>query len=84
MSGYLVKAPYVTLQVEDVNGNPVVQGFYEGAVVENPVEGDSLDKHVRTGMVEKASAKDAFGPGAEAPEVKAPAAKKAAGSADKS
>jgi hypothetical protein len=59
MSGYVVKAPYVTLKVEDANGAEVVQGFYAGAVVTNAVSGDELDRHLRKGLVEKASTKDA-------------------------
>jgi len=59
MSGYRVAAPYVTLKVEDANGQEVVQGFYAGAVVENVVSGEDLDRQVRKGLVEKASAKDA-------------------------
>lgn len=55
MSSYTVVAPYVTLKVHDLNGSEVVQGYYKGAVVEDPVKGDSLDKHVRTGMVEMVS-----------------------------
>jgi hypothetical protein len=78
---YLVKAPYVTLQVPDLNGVPVVLGYYAGAVVEDPVKGDVLDKHVRTGLVEKVSGpKAAFGPGAEVPEVTAPVKKTASSS----
>jgi hypothetical protein len=55
-ASYKVLAPYVTLKVKDINGQEVVQGFYEGAVVSDPVENDSLDKHVRTKLVEKVKA----------------------------
>lgn len=55
-ASFRVVAPYVTLKVRDRNGSEVVQGFYAGALVPDPVEGDSLDKHVRTGMLEKVSA----------------------------
>lgn len=55
MAAVRVVAPYVTLTVRDRNGSEVVQGYYTGAVVEDPVAGDSLDKHLRTGMVEKVS-----------------------------
>lgn len=51
-----VVAPYVTLKVKDVAGSDVVQGFYAGAVVPDPVDGDSLQKHLRTGMVEAVDA----------------------------
>lgn len=63
MSTYLVKAPYVTLQVKDTNGATVLQGYYEGAVVQDPVKGESLDKHIRTEMVVEAGADAAFGAG---------------------
>lgn len=51
-----VLAPYVTLKVKDANGQEVVQGFYRDAVIPDPVEGDSLKKHLRTKMVEKVRA----------------------------
>ena len=55
MGAVRVVAPYVTLTVKDRNGSDVVLGYYAGALVEEPVAGDSLDKHLRTGMVEKVS-----------------------------
>lgn len=58
-ASYKVLAPYVTLRVKDFNGQTVVQGFYEGAVVSDPVEDASLDKHVRTKLVEKVKQQDA-------------------------
>lgn len=66
-TSFRVIAPYVTLKVKDVNGQEVVQGFYEGAVVSDPVENDSLDKHVRTKLVEKVKAAKADQPPADQP-----------------
>lgn len=56
MGSVKVVAPYVTLKVKDVTGQSVVQGFYAGAVIPDPVDNDSLQKHLRTGMVEPAEA----------------------------
>ena len=75
MGAFRVTAPYVTLKVKDVTGQPVVQGFYAGAVVPDPVDGDSLQKHLRTGMVEEVSAPE------PAPEPEAPVLERPAGNA---
>lgn len=51
-ASYKVIAPFVTLKVKDANGQTVVQGYYADGVVQNPIEGESLDKHLRTGLIE--------------------------------
>ena len=56
---YHVSAPYVTLKVRDMNGAEFVQGFYAGAMVSDPVAGESLDKHIRTGMIVAATRAEA-------------------------
>lgn len=52
-ASYKVVAPYVTLRVKDANGQTVVQGFYVEGLVQDPVPGDVLDKHIRTGLIEE-------------------------------
>jgi hypothetical protein len=54
MAGVLkVTAPYVTLKVTDDNGQPVVRGFYEGALVPvDQVAESSVAHHVKSGMAE--------------------------------
>lgn len=56
MGAYLVTAPYVTLKVKDVSGVEIIQGYYAGGVVQNPVEDKQFEKHVRNGWVEKTAA----------------------------
>lgn len=53
MTAWEVTSPYVTLKVKDFNGNAVVQGYYLGGVVQNPIEDAQFEKHVRTGLVKK-------------------------------
>ncbi len=48
---YKVTAPYVTLRVPNELGQPVLAGFYAGAVLPEGVNRDDLDRHVRKGMV---------------------------------
>lgn len=55
MATYLVLAPYVTAAVSDANGAEVTLGFYEGGLIEDPVEGEHLDKLVRAGYIKKGS-----------------------------
>lgn len=77
-ASYKVLAPYVTLKVRDVTGQGVVQGFYADAVVSDPVDNESLQKHLRNGWLEEV----ADAPAAE-PEVSesAPAYERPAGNA---
>lgn len=58
MGAYRVTAPYVTLKVKDVSGVTIVQGYYAGGVVQDPIEDDQFDKHVRNGWVEEAAASE--------------------------
>ena len=67
MGAYLVTAPYVTLKVKDVSGVTIVQGYYAGGIVQNPVQDEQFEKHVRNGWVENASAPE------KAPEPEPPA-----------
>lgn len=53
MSAYRVCAPYVTLRVKDQNGQDVLLGYYEGAVIKDPVQDMQFDKHLNQGMIEK-------------------------------
>lgn len=55
MATVRVVAPFVTLPVKDVAGATVVTGFYEGMLAEG-VEGESLERHLRKGMVEEVDA----------------------------
>lgn len=55
MATVRVVAPFVTLPVKDVAGATVVSGFYEGMLAEG-VEGESLERHLRKGMVEEVDA----------------------------
>lgn len=50
---YRVLAPFVTLKVKDVNGQVVVQGYYLDGLVQDPVQDETFDKHVRTGLIEE-------------------------------
>ena len=54
MSTVRVTAPFVTLPVKDANGATVVQGFYKDMLAHN-VEQESLERHLRKGMVEEVS-----------------------------
>lgn len=75
-----VTAPYVTLRVNDQNGNTVLLGFYDGAVLKNPVEDVVLDKHLRQGLVAWVEDDDAAAlRRAEADDAKAKEAARAAG-----
>jgi hypothetical protein len=51
MAGYVVTAPYVTMQVVDTNGASVIRGFYKGAAVPAGVDEASLLHHLDCGMV---------------------------------
>lgn len=53
MGAYRVNAPYITLKVKDFNGVTIVQGYYAGGIVQDPVEDAQFDKHVRTGLIEE-------------------------------
>ena len=54
---YRVTAPFVYLKVKDpVIGSYAVQGFYEGAVVDD-VDEDNLKHHLDLGMVEEVGAR---------------------------
>lgn len=46
MATYRVTAPYILLEVTDQAGKRQVNGFYEGAIVANPVDEDKLKKAV--------------------------------------
>lgn len=50
-----VIAPYVTLRVKALTGTDVVQGYYAPAVIDAE-EGEVLDRHLASGMVEKVEA----------------------------
>lgn len=78
MGAYLVKSPYVTLKVKDFNGNTVVQGYYFGGVVQDPIEDAQFEKHVRTGLIEEYSGQPAE---EESVEADAPAFERPAGNA---
>jgi hypothetical protein len=52
MATVRVVAPFVTLAVKDAAGGTVMTGFYEGMLAEG-VEGESLERHLRKGMVEE-------------------------------
>lgn len=78
MGAYRVTAPYVTLKVKDVSGVTVVQGYYAGGVVQDPLEDEQFEKHVRNGWIEEAE--DA--PAEEVPETpEAPVFERPAGNA---
>jgi len=53
MGAWQVEAPYVTLKVKDFNGATVVQGYYLGGVVNDPIEDAQFEKHVRTGLIKE-------------------------------
>lgn len=72
-ASYKVLAPFVTLKVKDANGQTVVQGYYADGVVQNPIEGDTLDKHVRTGLIEPVEDVEPESEPAPAPQVEKPA-----------
>jgi len=55
-ASYKVLAPFVTLKVKDANGQTVVQGYYLDGVVQDPIEDEQFDKHVRNGWLEEADA----------------------------
>lgn len=69
MGAYRVTAPYVTLKVKDVSGVTVVQGYYAGGVVQDPLEDEQFEKHVRNGWIEEAEDPE---PAPEAPVDEAP------------
>jgi hypothetical protein len=50
---YQVTAPYVTLRSKDATGADVVLGYFEGAIVPDSVDLESLASHIRKGMVAK-------------------------------
>lgn len=52
-----VTAPYVTLKVQDPNRGTFIQGYYEGAIVEN-VADDSAQHHLDNGLAENAKPGD--------------------------
>lgn len=52
MSAYRVTAPFVTLKVKDVAGATVVKGYYLNGHVQDPVEDEAFEKHVRNGWIE--------------------------------
>lgn len=52
MTSFKVLAPYVTLKVKDLNGQPVIQGFLAEGIVKDPVEDAAFEKHVRTRLIE--------------------------------
>lgn len=54
MGTYRVTAPFVTLKVKDFNGQTVVKGYYLDGIVQDPVEDEQFEKHVRNGWIEKA------------------------------
>lgn len=56
MRSFKVLAPYVTLKVKDIAGQNVVQGFYRDGLVQNPVEDEAFEKHVRTKLIEEVKA----------------------------
>lgn len=53
MSEHLIRvvAPYVTLKVKDQGGKDVIAGFYEGAVLSQTIDPESLRHHLESGMV---------------------------------
>jgi hypothetical protein len=59
MGAYLVTAPYVTLKVKDFNGVTIVQGYYAGGIVQDPIEDAQFEKHVN-GWIEDAPAPEAL------------------------
>lgn len=74
MAKYLVTAPMVILKVRDVAGAPVLNEFYEGAVVPDGADQESVDRLVGKGMlqqtgapVEEAPAEPPAGPGPTKP-----------------
>lgn len=62
-----VVAPYVTLRVKALSGVEVVQGYYAGAVLD-AAEGEILDRHLSSGMVEEIAQVQPEAPGAPADE----------------
>ncbi|BEL07834.1 hypothetical protein Q0Z83_060250 [Actinoplanes sichuanensis] len=54
MTTHMVAAPYVTLRVLDDNGQPVLRGFHEGALVPASVNDEDLARHLRKGMITEA------------------------------
>lgn len=78
MSTYRVVAPYVTLPILDsVSGKAQVHGYYAGAIVDDPVDGDILKRHVKSGLVEKVTAAQAKEPKPESKPAPAKAEAKA-------
>ena len=69
-----VLAPYVTMRVKTMTGAEVVQGYYAHAVFDAE-EGEVLDRHLASGMVEKVEA------AAPEPESEAPVLERPAGNA---
>jgi hypothetical protein len=67
-----VTAPYVMLKVKDRDGQMVIAGFYEGAVVES-VDPESRQHHLDSGMAEEV--KDPEPEPEPEPESKSPATK---------
>lgn len=66
MGSYVVTSPYVTLKVKDFNGNAVVQGYYLGGVIQDPIEDAQFEKHVRTGLIKEYKAPELEGSDAPA------------------
>lgn len=81
MGAYLVTAPYVTLKVKDVSGVAIVQGYYAGGVVQNLVEDEQFEKHVRNGCVEEAEEAPVEEPAEAPPAPEAPVFERPAGNA---
>ena len=56
MTAYRVIAPYVTAKVRDEVGTLAYRGFYDGAVLPESVDPDSVKSLLAKGMIEKVAA----------------------------
>lgn len=76
---YRVRAPYVTLKVKDPVGNPVIKGFYEGAIVPDSADEDNVRSLLDGEMLEQVD--DAAAEPEVEPEPEPPAFERPAGNA---